>query len=359
MTLGLWGIKDNDISKYEPDSGYLSNKTSSSSDNLLNDNSKTELPLNDASTTISYGKETVYPYTVSNKKDKKKPYTEPQMHVDKPLENYPTTTETISLNGLTIQEDISSKEFPKFIDIAEDFNSDYEEIHEVNAGNHKYVYTNVETSTSLENLDHARLGGDNEVINDIYNQVYDDPPIQLYEEKRVGTQTSQDHIKIAEGHPSMEAVHKVLRTPDEHRVVIQVDKEQLNDHSNYPREVEEILPSDPHKAPNWKKWMDNMMSSREDHFGIYKSEAPKDWIKDVVRDQVAFMNEQREFNKDKEGKIHSDWKRHQPPLHVQKHPAPVNGIKYPIPIRKKETGHNRQPDTQHPQSDHHRNVGDR
>ncbi len=63
MTLGLWGIKDNDISKYEPDSGYLTNKTSKSNGNLLDENSKTELPLNDAGTTISYGKETVYPYT--------------------------------------------------------------------------------------------------------------------------------------------------------------------------------------------------------------------------------------------------------------------------------------------------------
>ena len=65
MTLGLWGIKDNDISKYEPDSGYLTNKTSESNDNVLEENLKTELPLNDASTTISYGKETVYPYTES------------------------------------------------------------------------------------------------------------------------------------------------------------------------------------------------------------------------------------------------------------------------------------------------------
>ena len=193
------------------------------------------------------------------------------MHVEKPVANYPTTTESLVAKEVSIKEDISSEKFPKFIDIAEDFNSDYEEIHEVNAGNHKYVYTNVETATSLENLDQARLEGDSEVINDIYNQVYDDPPLQIYEgPDTVGAQTSQDHIKIAGGHPSIGTVHKVVRTPDEHNVVIQLDKDQLDDRSNFPHKVEEILPSHPRKAPNWKKWMDEMMSDREDHFGIYK-----------------------------------------------------------------------------------------
>lgn len=295
MTLSVWGNNDNETDPqlikakkeeiiHKNTQFNLQTHSSETQKEKLKEKLKTyvtEIPLNDEESGVHNYVELSEPESSNETKSQNRTSRDKKVN---PRAN--NSQGVLSKSKLPTSEE---KTVSEFIDI--EFEEDYPETHEINAGTHKYVYTESVTLPNAFEIqtDHSSIGRD--TTPSVNDRVYDDQPLNVVVEKK---EMSKDNAKkiILEGNPESKTNKDVTKENKQNQEIIKETTTRLVNHQNSTNESDKKI----------LKKLDDFPGSygeRKTHGSIHSKNSWQQWFNGFLpkEDEVGHKYQQELLDK--------------------------------------------------------------